>query len=92
MSVTVVDNVITLTLSTGQGPAGAPPRVDITEIHYDGSDRVIDYLQNGVLHEVEYVTDGGGITTATDTGGGLTKTTVTDALGRIVSSTIETTP
>jgi len=88
MSVTVVDNVITLTIGTNQGPAGAPPTVNITEIEYDGSDRVISYLMNEVPHTVSYSTDGSGNVTMTDVGGGATRVTVTDSLGRITSAQI----
>lgn len=88
MATQVSAQSVQVTVSTGQGPAGAPPRVSITDIVYDGSDRVVEYSMNGVAHVVTYVTDGGGITTATDVGGGTTRTTVTDALGRITSAQI----
>lgn len=88
MSVTVVDNIIQLTVSSAQGPAGRPPEVDITDIEYDGSDRVISFVQNDVIYEIDYVTDGGGVTTATLTGGGVTRVFVTDALNRLISATV----
>lgn len=88
MSVTVVNQTIALGLSMGQGPAGRPPTVSITDIEYDGSDRVISYFLNGVAHTVEYEVDGSGNVTMTDEGGGTTKVVVTDALGRITSAEI----
>lgn len=88
MSVTVVDNVISLELSVGQGPAGRPPAIDITGITYDGSDRVTAYELNGVAHVVIYVTNGDSTVTVTDTGGGTTRVTTLDALGRPISATI----
>lgn len=74
----------TLLLNTGQGPAGRPPSVNITDITYDGSDRVTAYTINGVEHLVTYPDS----TTIVDTGGGTVKTVTLDGLGRIISATV----
>lgn len=88
MSVEVVNQTITLQLDVAQGPAGAPPRVSITDIEYDGSDRVIAYTMNDVEHVVSYVTNVDLTVTVTDVGGGTTRVTTLDAAGRIISATI----
>lgn len=84
ITVEIVDEVIVLTLDAAQGPAGAPPALDTTDITYDGSDRCTGYKLNGVQHVVTYP-DAEHIV---DTGGGVVKTTTLDGLGRIISSVI----
>lgn len=74
----------TLAVSPGQGPAGRPPVVNITDMTYDGSDRVTGYKLNNVEHVVTYPDS----VTVVDTGGGQIRTTTLDGLGRIISAII----
>jgi hypothetical protein len=85
MTVVVQNNVIQAALSSGQGPAGRPPEVDITDITYDGTTTIVTgYTLNGEVHVVTYPD----ANTIVDTGGGSTKTTILDGLGRPISCNV----
>ncbi len=85
MTIVVQNNVIQLALSSGQGPAGRPPIVDITDITYDGTSTIVTgYTINSEVHLVTYPD----ANTIIDTGGGTTKTTILDNLGRPISCNV----